>query len=76
MTWLGNLWEWTQEAYYSSGRTIRGGCYYDEGTGDQVMSHQGGSPGSGDVNRRLSSDFHRKTIRYKKGVWSVKLCPL
>ena len=60
----GNCYEWTQEAFYISGRAVRGGCYTDGGS-SYPASNRGGYGFPDSVNfSRFSSHFNNKvTLR-------------
>ena len=40
----GNVWEWTMESYSSSSRVVRGGGYYNDGSGDPASYRNNYSP--------------------------------
>ena len=60
----GNVWEWTQEAYFTFGRAGRGGGYSDNGSGVPAPSRVSYGPdgSSGGGSRRFSSHFNNKVI--------------
>ena len=59
----GNVWEWTQEAGYASGRAGRGGCYNLHGSDYPASNRANNSPVSSDFdNIRFSSHFNNKVI--------------
>ena len=56
----GNCWEWTQEAIYTSYRTIRGGYYNYDGS-SYPASYRGNFNADGSSsNKRFSSHFNNK----------------
>ena len=57
----GNVWEWTQEAYYTSSRTCMGGDYVISGSDNPASYRSCGSPdGSNSGAKRFSSNFNNK----------------
>ena len=40
----GNVWEWTQEAYYAGSRAVRGGDFYNNGYNYPASSRNGSGP--------------------------------
>ena len=56
----GNCWEWTQEAYYTNSRSVRGGSYHKSGIDFSVYCRSYGEPSG------TSSDFSTRPILYLK----------
>ena len=59
----GNVWEWTQEAYYAGSRAVRGGDFYINGSNSPASNRNNDSPDDSDNdNLRFSSHFNNKVI--------------
>ena len=59
----GNCFEWTQEAYYTNSRALRGGVFGSNGSTYPASYRGGGNPDSSVLDfRRFSSHFNNKVI--------------
>ena len=59
----GNVWEWTQEAYYAGSRAVRGGDFYNNGYNYPASDRSSvNADSSDDDSTRFSSNFNNKVI--------------